>query len=98
MDDLSELALVALRSAELDVACDPQPLLASYGVGQAEWLAQQERVIAQIGEELARGETDRANLFSATYEQRRRELLGQEQTANDNDERLGLAMVSARSE
>lgn len=84
MEDLSELALVARRCAELDIVTDPEPVLKGYGLSPEAWLAAQEQLLAEIADDLDRGETERANLFSATYEARRRELLGDEELANDN--------------
>ncbi len=84
MDDLSELAQLARRCAELDIATDPEPVLKAYGLTADAWLDLQERFLAQIADDLDRGETERADLFSATYENRRSELLGGEQIANDN--------------
>ncbi len=88
MEELSELAQLARRSAELDIASDPEPLLRGYGLSKEAWLELQERLLAQIADDLDRGETERANLFSATYEHRRGELLGAEQIANDNGDQL----------
>jgi hypothetical protein len=84
MEDLSELAQLARRAAELDIATDPEPLLQRFGLTPSAWLAMHEKLLAALADDLDRGETERANLFSATYEQRRAELLGAEQIANDN--------------
>jgi len=88
MEDLSELAQLARRSAELDIASDPEPILRGYGLSNEAWLDLQERFLAQIADDLDRGETERASLFSATYEHRRGELLGAGQIANDNGNQL----------
>ncbi len=91
MEDLSELAQLARRSAELDIATDPEPVLQRFGLTASAWLALQETFLAALADDLDRGETERANLFSATYEQRRAELLGAEQIANDNGAQLPAA-------
>ena len=96
MEELSELALLARRSAELDIASDPEPILKGCGLTAAAWLEIQERFLAQIADDLDRGETERANLFSATYEQRRSELLGAEVIANDNAARAPVAAGDAQ--
>ena len=88
MEELSELAQLARRSAELDIASEPEPLLRGYGLSKEAWLELQDRFLAQIADDLDRGETERANLFSATYEHRRGELLGAEHIANDNGDQL----------
>jgi len=84
MNDLTALATIARRSAELDVATDPAPVLETYGLTIEAWLDIQDDFLAQIADDLDRGETERAELFSATYDQRRGELLGAESSANDN--------------